>query len=488
MSKSKQVISGSQGQMQLDVPGLKRVVAKFDGGAVCSDGGLLLLRKADLRLGLTELASFAVGDKRRPEYVQHSVGNMLKQRIYGIAAGYEDCNDAGQLRHDAMHKLAVGRELAYGLPLASQPSLSRFENYVDSTTNAALQRLLVHLFVKQTKKPPKVLRLAMDTTCDETYGTQQLSFYNGYYEAFCYAPLFIFTDCGFPLCALLRPGNPNPIGDAKRMLRKVIHELRLSWPNVRIELTADAAFASSEMFDFLEDEGVQYFISAAGHAGYAYHAEKLVVKCKQEFDEFGYQSPALKKYAAMVNPGDRKAAWRMMEERKRFASKSEGRVQELHEEHLSVRKYGEFGYKAREWRSERRIVFKAEVNRMGPDTRFVVTNANSMTARKIYEEKYCRRAQCENWIKDLKVYLKSGRTSCQEFEANQFRLLLHTFAYVLIWVIRKQAQLRAMTIDTFRLQLLKVGVLVKETAREVTLHLASEFVWRDQFCAAWLNT
>lgn len=488
MTQSKQVISGSQGQMLLDVPGLKRIVAKFDGGAVCSDGGLLLLRKADLRLGLTDLACFAVGDKRRPEYVQHTIGDMLKQRIYGIAAGYEDCNDAAQLRFDAMHKLAVGRELANGLPLASQPSLSRFENLVDATTNAALQRLLVHLFVKQTRKPPKVLRLAMDTTCDETYGTQQLSFYNGYYETFCYAPLFIFTDSGFPLCALLRPGNPNPIDDAKRMLKSVIRELRLSWPNVRIELTADAAFASSEMFDFLEDSGVTYFVAAAGHAGYAYHAEKLVLECKKQFDEFGCPSPALKKYATMVNPGERKAAWRMMEERKRFASKSEGRVQEMHEDQMGVRKYGEFGYKAREWRSERRVVFKAEVNRMGPDTRFVVTNARSMTARKIYEDKYCRRAQCENWIKDLKVYLKSGRTSCQEFEANQFRLLLHTFAYILIWVIRKQAQLRSMTIDTFRLQLLKIGVLVKENTREVMLHLASEYVWRDQFFAAWLNT
>jgi hypothetical protein len=128
---------------------------------------------------------------------------MLKQRIYGIAAGYEDCNDAGQLRHDAMHKLAVGRELAYGLPLASQPSLSRFENYVDATTNAALQRLLVHLFVKQTRKPPKVLRLAMDTTCDETYGTQQLSFYNGYYRglllctAFHFYRMWFSTLCSF---------------------------------------------------------------------------------------------------------------------------------------------------------------------------------------------------------------------------------------------------------------------------------------------------
>lgn len=488
MSQSKQVASRKQEQMTLDLPGLSKVVAKFDGGAVCSDGGLLLLRKADACLGLAELASYAISDERRPEYVQHTVVDMLRQRIYGIAAGYEDCNDAGQLRVDAMHKLALGRDLVGGLALASQPSLSRFENNIDATSNAALQKLLVHLFVKQSRKAPKVLRLAMDTTCDETYGSQQMTFYNGYYRAFCYAPLFIFTECGFPLCALLRPGNPNPIDDAKRMLKKVLHELRLSWPQTRIELTADAAFASSEMFDFLEAEGVTYFIAAAGHAGYTYHAEKTVFQCKKEFDEFGHPSPEVKRHSLAVNQQERKANWRMIEEKKRFASKAEGRVQELFEEHYGVKKFIEFQYRAREWSRDRRIICRAQVDQKGPDTRFVVTNATRMTARKIYQDKYCSRAQCENWIKDLKVYLKSGRTSCQEFEANQFRLMLHTFAYILMYFIKKRAQLREMTLETFRRQLLKIGVLVEQKCREVRLHLASEFAWRDQFQVAWANT
>lgn len=487
MTQSKQINFSSQGQMQLDLPGLKRVKANFDGGSVCSDGGLLLLRKADERLGLTGLASCAIGDKRRPEYVQHSIVEMLQQRIYAIASGYEDCNDAGLLRRDAMHMLAAGQNPDSGQHLASQPSLSRFENSVDATTNAALQRLLVHLYVKQFKKVPKVVHLSMDTTCDETYGTQQLSFYNGYYQAFCYAPLFIFDQSGFPLCALLRPGNPNPIDDAIRMLKQLFRELRLSWPNVRIELKADAAFASSELFNFLEDSGITYFVSAAGHAGYAYHAESTVLQCKREFDEFGYESPALKKYATMVSPGDRKIAWRHLEEKKRFGSKLAGRVQEMHESVYSVKKYAEFSYRAREWRSERRVIFKAEVSRKGPDTRFVVTNATTMSARKIYEDKYCSRAQCENWIKDLKLYLASGRTSCQEFEANQFRLFLHVFAYILIKTVQKRARLRMMTVETFRLCFLKIGVLVKEKAKEVALHLASESPYQREFLTAWLN-
>jgi Transposase DDE domain group 1 len=365
--------------------------------------------------------------------------------------------------------------------------LSRFEYMADSTTNAALQRLLVHLFVKRFKKPPKVLRLAMDTTCDEAYGNQQYIAFNGYYSAFCYAPLFIFTEDGFPLCSLLRSGSPNPIDDAIRMLKLVLRELRLSWPHVRIELTADAAFGSSEMFNFLEDSGVTYFIAAIGHAGLAYHAQDLVFRCKKEFDEFGFQSPELKKYGMLVNPKDRLKAWHRREERIRSNTKEEGRMQEFFEGDLHIRKFGEFKYQSREWRCERRFVFRVDYSMMGPDTRFVVTNYKGSYPKKIYEKRYCPRAQCENWIKDLKLYLMSGRTSCQEFEANQFRLFLHVFAYILTWEVRKRAQLPPMTVETFRLQLLKIGVLVKETTTRIRLHLASEFPWQAQYQIAWLN-
>lgn len=483
MNKSKTNSGDKQGQMTLDLPNLKPVEQDFDGGQVCSDGGLLLLRKADERLDLATLASFAIADKRRPDAVKHTTVDLIRQRVYGIAAGYEDCNDAAKLRTDTMHQLALGKAES----LASQPSLSRFENLADSATNAALQKLLVHLFVKRHKKAPKVLRLAMDTTCDEAYGQQQMIEFNGYYETYCYAPLFIFTEDGYPLCALLRPGNPNPINDAIRMIKQIVREIRLSWPDVRIELTADAAFAGSEMFNFLEDLGLVYFIAAASHSGLSYHAQNLVFQCKKEFDEFGFESPELKKYATLTNPADRHRAWKRREETRRFATKQEGRMQELFEAELHVKKYGEFQYGAREWRSERRFIFRVDYTMQGPDTRFVVTNYQGSTAKKIYEDRYCPRCQCENWIKDLKLYLHSGRTSCQEFEANQFRVFLHTFAYILIWEIRKRARLRAMTVETFRLQLLKVGVLVKENARRFRLHLASEFPWQDQFRIAWQN-
>lgn len=470
--------------MSLDLGLGKRIEGNFDGGEVCSDGGLLLLRKADDRAELSELASLCIADRRRPDLMRHTIPDLFRQRIYAIAAGYEDCNDATALRHDAMHRLAVGKLLSE-TPLASQPSLSRFEAMADHTTNQALQKLLVHQYVRRQKKAPKVVRLQMDTTCDEVYGYQQMTFYNGYYKAYCYAPLLIFTESGFPLCALLRPGNPSPIDDALRMLKQVIHELRLAWPGVRLELTADAAFAAPEIFEFCESNEIIYFIAAAGHSGLAYHAEELIKKCKREFDEFGYPSPELKKYGLLVNPAERKRAWRQREERIRYSSKREGRMQEHFEDDLHIRKYAEFRYQSREWTKERRFIFRCDYTGQGPDTRFVVTNATSGRPRQLYDEKYCRRAQCENWIKDLKTYLKSDRTSCQEFEANQFRLFLHVFAYILIWDVRKRAQLREMTAITFQLQFLKVAVLVRETSRKVQLRFASNHPRRADFVTAW---
>ena len=480
---SKQTESVAQRQMTLDLGLSKKVVQNFDGGQICSDGGLLILRKADDRLGLSKNASYCVKDTRQPEYVSHSIENLFRQRIYAIAAGYEDCNDAARLRTDAMHRLAVGYEPDSAHFLASQSSLSRFESRADAETNKALQSLLILTYVKSQKRRPKVVRLAMDTTCDEVYGYQQKSFWNGYYSTYCYAPLLIFTDDGFPLCALLRPGNPSPIDDALRMLKRIIKELRMFWPGVSIELTADAAFNSPEIFEFCENNDVIYFIAAASHNGLAYYSEELVKKCKKEFEEFGFEAPQLKKYGRPVNPKDRHRIWRQNEERIRFSTKEEGRMQENFEADLRIRKYGECTYKAREWKIERRFIYRVEQTKEGSDVRFVVTN--SQTAQKLYDDKYCRRARCENWIKDLKTYLKSDRTSCQEFEHNQFRLLLHTFAYILIWETRKKARLREMTVHTFQLQVLKIGVMVRVKAREIALHLASDFAWRKQFESAW---
>lgn len=474
--------------MQLDLGIGKMVRAEFDGGKVSSDGGLLLFEKADRYLGLTESAAKCVGERGLPGLIKHKMQNLFKQRVYGIAAGYEDCNDANWLAGDAMHRLALGHLPNSEGRLASQPTLSRWENWFKPACLAALQRLFVHTFIRTRKKAPKVLRLYIDVTDDEVFGYQQLSFYNGYYQSYCYTPMFAFADCGFPLGAMLRAGNAGTAEGAVRMLKQVVHDIRLSWRETRLELYADAGFAWPEVFDFCEAHDITYFIGDGSHSGYAYHSEELVRKCKALFEELGGPVHELKKYAIPVNPKARKLAWRQREERIRFSSKAEGRMQEhFEDESLYIRKYSEFQYKSREWANTRRVIARCHYTAEGPDVRYIVTNATGRSAKFLYEEKYCQRAKCENWIKELKTYLKCDRTSCQEFNANQLRLLLHTFAYILLWEVRRRAQLQHSTVESVRLRLIKIGVLVKEKTREVVLHLASEHPWQNAFRTAWLD-
>jgi hypothetical protein len=211
------------------------VELNFDGGRVCSDGGLLLLRKADDRLELTKVAALCIGDKRRPDFVSHTIQDMLRQRVYAIAAGYEDCNDATKLNSDGMHLLAAGYLPDSGHRLSSQPTLSRFENSIDETAIKAMQGLLVHTWIRKMKRknrPPKRVRLSMDTTCDPVHGFQQLTFYNGFYETACYTPLFVFTEDGFPLAAELRAGNASPAEGSVRAMKRVVAEIKRAFPMI----------------------------------------------------------------------------------------------------------------------------------------------------------------------------------------------------------------------------------------------------------------
>jgi hypothetical protein len=484
MTQCKTKTQSDQASMQLDLGFGMPVVANFDGDCISSDGGLMLLRKADDHLELTKLAAFCLRDKRRPDLVKHKVETLLKQRIYGIAAGYEDCNDATNLRNDGMHKLSLGFLPKTGKALASQPTFSRWENSVDEVTLKALQKLLVHTYIRQHKKPPSLIKLAMDTSCDKVYGYQQLSFYNGFYEEYCFTPLFIFDDDGFPLAALLRQGNAGPAESGTKMVREVIQELRLAWPNVRLELTADAGFCTPELYEFCEQSDITYFIGIKSNAGFHYHSEETIRACKAEFDAFGVETAPLGKYGA-YDAKARKLAWRKREERIRFSSKEEGRQQEHFEDELLIRRFMEFDYDAREWSRTRRIIARCDYASTGPDIRYVITNSKMKDIKRLYDEKYCRRARCENWIKDLKTYLKCDRTSCQEFTANQFRLLLHTFAYVLLWKVRQKAGLKKVTMQTMQLQLMKVGVLIKETARCIRLRFASDFPLQKEYAQAW---
>jgi hypothetical protein len=474
--------------MLLDLYVGKKVELNFDGGLVCSDGGLLLLRKADEKLELTKLAALCIRDERRLDLVSHTVQDMLRQRIHAIAAGYEDCNDATRLNGDGMHLLAAGYLPDSGHRLSSQPTLSRFENSVDDTAIKALQGLLIHTWIRKklkNGKRPKRIRLSMDTTCDPAHGFQQLTFYNGFYETACYTPLFIFTEDGFPLVAELRPGNASPGEGSVRNLKKLIAEFRRAFGNIPIELTADAGFAIPELYEFCEQNQIVYFIAAAGHSGFQYHSEDLVLRCRNEYESIAGSALELKKYGEVADKKARALRWRQREERIRFSSKEEGRMQEHFEDDLTIRRFGEFMYAAREWSHERRVLYRVEFTTTGPNVRYVVTNSTTGKPRELYEDRYCRRCQCENWIKDLKNYLKCDRTSCQEWRANQFRLFLHVFAYMLMWEIRNAAKTPYTTVETIRIQFIKIGVLVKETASKVVLKLASHHPWADDYHKVW---
>jgi hypothetical protein len=473
-----------QGQMTLDLDLGKEIEARFDGGLISSDGGLLLLRKADQKLELLERAVYCLGERRRLDLVRHPLLKLLRQRVYAIAAGFEDCNDARSLRDDPMHKLAMGI-----LPLneqkgASQPTLSRFENAVDEVSLKLLQELLVHTYIRMHKKAPLKVKLRMDTTDDEVHGYQQMSFWNGFYQQECYLPLFVFDDSGYALAAMLRPGNAAPAEGVLRALKPIVKALRLAWPQVRIELTADAGFAVPELYDYCEDNQVHYAIGLKSNQAFDHHAKDLIRQCMADYVEFGKEPYPLKHNKMPEEESYR--VWRQREERKRFQSKEEGRMQEHFEEDIPIRKYETFSYQACSWRQERAVVMSCNYTRKRPELRYVVTNFRGRTPRRLYEDIYCQRARCENWIKDLKNYLKCDRTSCQEYKANQFRLLLHTFAYILLLEVKKQAGLTAVTIETVRLQLIKIGVLVKETARRVWLHLTAQCPMKREYALAWL--
>jgi hypothetical protein len=366
--------------------------------------------------------------------------------------------------------------------------MSRFENSVDDVSLKALQESLIHAWIRRlTKKGkrPKRIRLSMDTTCDPVHGYQQLTFYNGFYETACYTPLFIFTEDGFPLAAELRAGNASPSEGCVRNLTRIVANIRRTFGNVPIELTADAGFAVPELYEFCEQNNILYFIAAAGHAGFQYHSEELVVSCREEFQTLAGSALELKKYGEIKDKKERDRRWRQREERIRFSSKAEGRMQEHFEDELKIRRFGEFHYSAREWSRERRVIFRVEFSITGPDVRYVVTNAKTQRPKELYEKRYCQRAQCENWIKDLKTYLKCDRTSCQEWKANQFRLLEHVFAYILLWEIKNAAKQPFATMESVRLRFIKIGVLVSETAQRVSLKLASHHPWIDDFHLAW---
>jgi len=432
-------------QLQFESLFSKEVIADFAGGRITSEAGGLLCREVDQRYRIAENAARCLHDPRDSHKVQHDLLTLLRQRLFAIALGYEDNNDAAWLARDPALKIMAGRAPESGADLASQPTLSRFENRATAKDLCRLSDWLLDLYLKAHPGPRKTIILDMDATDDPTHGKQQLSFFHGYYEEHMYHPLLVFDgQDGFPLAAILRPGNAHASKGALAVLKRLIKKLRRAYPKALILVRADAGFAVPAIYDYLEKQpDVRYVIGFITNNRLLAKTAALLAKAQRRYQETGAQQ----------------------------------------------RLFTSFSYQADSWDQPRRIIAKVEYAHLGANQRFVVTSL-VRNPQFVYDDVYVLRGDVENRIKELKLDLKADRLSCHRFLANQFRLLLHTMAYCLFWLLRrhlKGTELATAQVSTLRLKLLKIGARIRETSRRIWIHLASGYPYRDLLAKALHN-
>ena len=422
------------------------ITIAFDAPHISSAGGALLLRQMDDHLGLSERLAVLLPDTRDPRKVRHDRREQMRQRLYQIALGYADGNEADRFRHDPVRKRVCDRPPpAEGL--SSQPTLSRLENAVEVRMLRALVCEIEEQYVKSFVAAPEVIVLDIDSTDDPTHGQQQLSCFHGYYDQHMYHPLVIFDgERGQLVSVVLRPGNAHAARGAMGVLRRVIRRLKHRCPQTQLVVRGDSAFAVPRVLRMLEElnrelGGIAYVVGLAQNA-------------------------------VLLRAG----AAALSEARRRFQVTKQ-----------TVQHFDAFAYAAESWPQARHVVMKAEVSEHGNNPRFVVTSRSEFAPALLYHA-YCERGQCENFIKDFKNALPADRLSCSTFAANFLRLLAHAAAYVLVHALRTQVaplapQLGRAQFDTLRLQLLKVAALVSQSTRRVLVRLPFAFplarVFRD---------
>ncbi len=424
----------------------KPVVAAFDMPDTSTDGGAILLKGLDAQLQLTKRVAACFVDLRQPGKVQHQGLELFRQRIFGIACGYADCNDAGRLVDDAIHKLLLDRDPIVGAALASQPTLSRFENNVSPRELRDMAHVLADTVIEHHRRRLKGratrITIDLDPTDDPTHGQQEFTFFHGHYDTWCYLPIVAtvtFNDepAQFAVAAILRPGNAHATAGARGLVRRLLAKLRAAFPTAILRVRLDGGFATPKMFTFLERQGVEYVVAMASNARLEKRARRLMGRA-------------------------------------RMLSRASGQT-----EHL----YGETRYAARKWKSQRRVIIKAEVVRhAGRDPknnpRFVVTNLPA-DPETVYQF-YCQRGDVENRLKELHHGLEMDRTSCSSFVANQFRVLLTLAAYILFQELRRRAAGTSCAdaqVTTLRERLLKLAVWVERSVRRIVLHMPLTFPW-----------
>jgi hypothetical protein len=431
--------------LTLPLPGLspvcgKPVVARFDGGQLSSDGGILLLAEVERRLCIAERLARCIEDPRAPDQIRHEVAEMIRFRALAIAAGYPDANDCDVLRRDAAFKMAVGRLPETGADLCSQPTMTRLENLPGPVALKRMMAAMVELFCDSFEAAPRRILLDIDDTEDRVHGGQQLALWNAHYDSRCFLPIHIYEAAsGKPVAVILRPGKTPDGAEVALVLRHVIGHIRARWPAVEIIVRGDSHYGRPEAMAWCERNRVGYIFGLAGN-------------------------PVLLR---QVGPLAEDAALG------RLAGEGE-----------KVRRYGDFRYAAKSWTVERRVIARVEAGPQGADSRFIVTNLPGLP-RTLYEKIYCARGQAENLIKAHKLHLASDRTSCRKATANQFRLLIHTAAYWLMLTLRGLAPRtsfwRDAQFDTIRLCLIKVAGRVTEMVTRIKVALPSAFPYQAGF-------
>jgi hypothetical protein len=424
----------------------KPIVARFDQPHASTDGGAILLKSVDTHLGLTRQLAGCLVDDRQPGKIRHQVIELVRQRVFGLACGYADCNDAARLVDDPIHKLLIERDPLTGPALASQPTLSRFENVVKWPELRDMAHALADTVIEQQRRRRKGraarITIDLDPTDDPTHGQQQFTFFNGHYDTWCYLPIVATVTFDeereqFAVAAVLRPGNAPATRGAQGILRRLLGKLGRAFPTAVFRVRLDGGFANPKLFAFLEREQVEYVVAMASNRRLAKRARRLMGKA-------------------------------------RMRSKATGQT-----EHL----YGETRYAAKSWKRKRRVIIKAEVVRHPGrepknNPRFVVTNLSD--APQTVYELYCGRGDVENRLKELHHGLEMDRTSCSNFLANQFRVLLTLAAYILFQDLRRRAAKTVCAdaqVTTLREHLIKLAVWVERSVRRIVLHLPTSCPW-----------
>jgi hypothetical protein len=420
--------------------GSKAVVADFQGGRLTCDAGVLLLREVGQRLGLFDALDRAIPDPRWLPLVLHDQKAMLTQRIIALAAGYEDLNDHQTLRADPAFQLAVGQSPDDDWKLASPPTLCRLENRISRRSLIRIADVLLDQFIAAHREAPEHLILDFDATDDPIHGHQEGRFFHGYYDHYCFLPLYVF--CGNELLvAYLRPSKIDACKHTRAVLKLLVQRLRATWPDVKLTIRGDSGFCRWRLMRWCDSHGIGYVLGVAKNPALERAARDEIERAFRQFRRTGQPQ----------------------------------------------RVFGSFSYAAGTWERLRRVIVKAEHTTKGANPRFVVVNVPG-DPQELYEEVYCQRGEMENRIKEQQGGLFADRTSCHRLLANQFRLLLSSAAYVLVQALRRRAlegtELARAQVGTIRLKLFKVAARVKVSARRVVFHLASSYPYQAVFQAA----